>query len=508
MKHNIKAFVLDSKGATFFTVSGERIIIRQGDVRLRKLIEEATPAIERKEVIELDFSIEEVPNPYDTFSKKTNGLVKFFRVAKQKVTNWLSARSDNEDANDCAEKRPSESAVAAVTKTAETAAARLQEVMDHAKPYDSKQLSKEISGTSETPVDQLTTVAVVGDTVIPDVEVLDKHMTMALETGHSVGLEALYKRLAGLIRGHHVTELLNFLKRGDLPIANDGRIVIYKVLKTKEGLENGCTMVDCHSGTVPQRPGAIVRMDESAVNPSRRHACSTGLHVARRGYLRSFSGDAMTLAIVAPEHIIAVPEGEPDKMRVSQYEILAELSKEEAKNLRDGKGLQTPEGLELLRRALAGEFPPATLDVYIGKADKDKPEVVMTVLGQPQEHAQEQLVVADDVVQTNEPDEQPEPQVEEPAPYVEPKVLSETPVKAVDTTVAKDEPVNVQDLVSGNTRAKKAQDMLDDYNRSANRAEKEMNARTLHAYKQATKKSWEFLGISPADVEKIMHWVK
>ncbi|MEL2330844.1 hypothetical protein, partial [Klebsiella pneumoniae] len=86
------------------------------------------------------------------------------------------------------------------------------------------------------------------------------------------------------------------------PIADDGCIVIYKLL-LKDGPSDHkeFSYRDIHSQKVPQSVGTLVCMNESLVDPDRRNECSNGLHVARRQYLGNFSGNVCVLAKVAPE---------------------------------------------------------------------------------------------------------------------------------------------------------------------------------------------------------------
>ena len=169
-----------------------------------------------------------------------------------------------------------------------------------------------------------------GDEVaIPGIEKLDRHIESAVRQHNVEGLKKFMERVATVAktRPHTVQELLTFMERGDLPIAADGSIVAYKVLTSKSGSGPNDTYVDLHSRNVVQRVGSKVMQDESLIDKSRTE-CSTGLHIARRGYLRHFQGNVITIVKVAPEDIVAVPYGEPDKMRAAAYHIVGFLPKE------------------------------------------------------------------------------------------------------------------------------------------------------------------------------------
>lgn len=517
MKRTIKTIVVNNVGATFIDIEGNSHTLKQGDLLLPKLLAQAQGPMDRQETVELDFTPiapqSPVADSYEKFSKSTNGLVKFFRVAKAAIKRFLGAEED--------EPKQKAKSRNADEISAMTAAERLKEVMEHAVPLTPQAQAdafkeKELYGSETSEI-----IALVDEKqIVPNVQRLEKQMTHANETG-SVGLKRFYERMATVKRNHQVDELLNFMRRGDLPIAEDGRIIIYKVLTdTKKELEHGCYMVDCHSGTVPQRPGAIVKMDETAVDPSRRHSCSTGLHVARRGYVRNFSGNFITLCKVAPEDVIAVPECEQDKMRVCSYEILYELNAEDVKALRSGRGLETSEGLEYLRRAMLGDHRPATLIVDIGKANKDKPELTLIPIGQPvPDHASitsADLVdpKVDDISHEDEAeyeDDEPYSAPVVPAPVVvapvildvEEKPISETMV-AVAPTIDPNSLKKAKPKVTTQTKQEQAADLLKDYKDAKGMNEKKLAAASLLSFKQQSKKSWDYLGIGKKDAENVV----
>lgn len=198
-----------------------------------------------------------------------------------------------------------------------------------------------------------TTVAVVNGKEIPGVEKLDRYLNDAAWR-NAKGFQRFMERVSAVIdrRGHTVNELLAFLERGDLPIADDGSIVAYKMLYRKQDSEY---MIDPHTRRVEQRLGSFVMMDESLVDPNRRLQCSTGLHVARRAYIANFHGDTICLIKVAPEDVIAVPLNEPDKMRVKGYHIVGVLPEEGAALVRSNKPMTLHrESAQMLADVIAG----------------------------------------------------------------------------------------------------------------------------------------------------------
>ena len=519
----VKKIVVNNVGATFITTAGESIHVPQGDLRLPKLLAQAQPAMDAGKTVDLDFTkitpVSEQAEAYGAFTRATKGLVKFFRIAKNKVAEFMGIQEEIEiqEAKDKAKGRT------ASETSAMTAKERLDEVMANAQPITNETQYKHQQQVQSTGVDNTEVVALVDDKLlVPDVQRIDKQLNHSLETG-SVGLQRFYERLAGVVRGHQVDELLNFLRRGDLPIAEDGRIIIYKVLdKMRDGelpnAQHGAFLVDCHSRTVMQRPGAYVHMDPNAVDPGRRHQCSTGLHVARRGYLRSFSGSNITLCKVAPEDVIAVPEGEQDKMRVCGYEILFDLNEQDVRSLRAGNGLTTEQGLEFLRRAMVGDHPTHDLDVYIGKGKKEYGmEGVTLTLVSPIESV-DGAVVHEPAQQGISADQAELEKLMQPAEQVQPVALAPTvlPVdekKIVDTSVAAVPKIDPNSLkkekkVTTKTRQEWAADLLEDYRIAVGRPAKILAASALLSYKQETKKSWDFLGVPKKDAEAIIQYAK
>lgn len=519
----VKKIVVNNVGATFITTAGESIHVPQGDLRLPKLLAQAQPAMDAGKTVDLDFTkitpVSEQAEAYGAFTRATKGLVKFFRIAKNKVAEFMGIQEEIE----IQEAKAKAKGRTASETSAMTAKERLDEVMANAQPITNETQYKHQQQVQTTGVDNTEVVALVDDKLlVPNVQRIDKQLNHSLETG-SVGLQRFYERLAGVVRGHQVDELLNFLRRGDLPIAEDGRIIIYKVLdKMRDGelsnAQHGAFLVDCHSRTVMQRPGAYVHMDPNAVDPGRRHQCSTGLHVARRGYLRSFSGSNITLCKVAPEDVIAVPEGEQDKMRVCGYEILFDLNEQDIRSLRAGNGLTTEQGLEFLRRAMVGDHPAHDLDVYIGKAKKeDGMEGVTLTLVNPIESAVD-AVVHEPAQQGISADQAELEKLMQPAEQVQPVALAPTvlPVdekKIVDTSVAAVPKIDPNSLkkekkVTTKTRQEWAADLLEDYRIAVGRPAKIMAASALLSYKQETKKSWDFLGVPKKDAEAIIQYAK
>lgn len=161
------------------------------------------------------------------------------------------------------------------------------------------------------------------EVIIPHVENLEKHANRAANED-SPAVRNFLRRLAPVVesRLHSAEDLMEFIKRSELPLTNDGLIIGYKKVNQKA---NGM-FVDVHSGQIEQQVGSHVWMDVDAVDPDRNRSCSHGLHVANLGYLRSFSGSHTLIVLVDPANFIAVPRGETDKCRVCAYDVIGVMT--------------------------------------------------------------------------------------------------------------------------------------------------------------------------------------
>lgn len=213
-------------------------------------------------------------------------------------------------------------------------------------------------------------VAVTPTGVIPGVENLQRHLRQASKLKDYKGFTKFLERLAPVMkdRRHSVEDLMKFMEKAELPIADDGCILFLKRLNFKKEEEGGRRVfVDCHSGNIKQWVGMKVQVREDLVDPDRRQDCSNGLHVASMSYIRSFSGNVTILGKVAPEDVFAVPQYSTNKMRVSAYHILAELPEKERFNVNNGTYLShTEEGKRILNDAIVGNHTSPTDLVVVG----------------------------------------------------------------------------------------------------------------------------------------------
>lgn len=364
--------ILDEKNLTLYLKGTTKTVrIPQGDARLKPAVDFLVPRLGApgaEVMIDLD-KVANVINHFEEVEKKSNGLVRFFRVAKEKVKAALGIGDASQEPQTPVQpftagavKVDAASAPLAVEKVEikdEKLASAVDEILSNARPAVSSDLT-----LSETSTD--TVVAVVDGKVVADAQKLATQV-VAVSKGKSSakGLQKFLERVASVSheRQHSKDDLMKFMQRGDLPIADDGSIIIYKLLRrTSAG-----HFVDCHTGKVPQRVGSHVFMDKSLVDPNRRNECSNGLHVARRQYLGTFSGDVCVLGKVAPEDVIAVPEYDANKMRVCGYHILFELPDEARKKLQRNQPMtDDPTCAKILAKAIAGDHVGVLERVEIG----------------------------------------------------------------------------------------------------------------------------------------------
>ncbi|UCR75522.1 RIIB lysis inhibitor [Alcaligenes phage vB_Af_QDWS595] len=347
---------------TFYMADGSKPErLEQGDVRVRGLLDKGISEIEENGFALLDFTTE---STFKKFEEKTNGLVRFFRIAKDKLNSILGNSE---------KPKPLPVGKYGTMKTV------VEEIMEQAKPSSDSSFDQEgvsvqrpTAQGNHTPSDETydgkdeyfdkskDTVVAVTSTgkVVPGVERIKSQFQGANETETPVGMVAFLERIATVAdkRKHVTNDVLRFLERGDLPIANDGTILAYKRLYRKNSPEHGEHFVDPHSRKVIQKVGSLVFMHESLVDPNRRNECSNGLHIGRRGYMGSFAGDAMVLVKIRPEDVIAVPDYDANKMRVCAYHIIAELTQEQFNVICNNRSIDNAEGgTELLNKAMEGD---------------------------------------------------------------------------------------------------------------------------------------------------------
>lgn len=118
-----------------------------------------------------------------------------------------------------------------------------------------------------------------------------------------------------------VNSLYDFLEYGNMPLTADGCFIAYKAVRGD--------FRDIHSGTYDNSVGAICKMPRNQVDENPDRTCSAGLHVCSYEYLPHFAhANGKIVAVkVNPADVVAIPaDYNNTKMRVSQYEVISEVT--------------------------------------------------------------------------------------------------------------------------------------------------------------------------------------
>lgn len=373
----ITTAVVDTHNLTMYATDGQVITIPQGDPRIRDLVAKCVEAkLDQGGKLHLTEESMAGKNHYAEVEKKSNGLVRFFKMAKSKfqeiaekfcepvkpqvlgklpepMQHTVSGAGVEEEEffEEPVLKLPPEEE-RPLTKGADAVA----EIMANAKNTTDGAFGSVVTAelAKSTGAQEEVVVAVLSDnTVIHGIEQLSDQMKAVTAGVTSVdGMQLFLNRAATVTRGHSVEDLLRFVQKGELPFADDGTVLVYKRLKPSGEDE---VFVDVHSSKVRQRVGSYVHMDAKLVDANRRQDCSNGLHVARRDYLNAFSGSVVVLCKLAPEDVIAVPHGDARKLRAKGYHIIARLSQRDADLVCSNKPM---EDTVLLANCIAGNHTP------------------------------------------------------------------------------------------------------------------------------------------------------
>lgn len=132
-------------------------------------------------------------------------------------------------------------------------------------------------------------------------------------------LVAFLERLLNNPSSRSVEELWGFISHLDVEINDEGYIVGWKKVRSRDG-----RLFDSHTGKVPNDIGNIVEMPRFMVNDNKNQTCSQGLHIGAWGYVSGFSGDTILKVLVDPADVVSVPSDYNDmKMRAAKYQVVS-----------------------------------------------------------------------------------------------------------------------------------------------------------------------------------------
>jgi ribosomal protein L7/L12 len=336
--------------------------------------------------------------------------------------------------------------------------------------------------------DEETIIAVVNDKVVPDVQNLQRQLRQSAKLQDYKGFTRFLERLSAVIdkRLHSVEDLMKFMEKGDLPIADDGSIVIFKRLNSKPGAKHitGDVFVDCHSGQIEQCVGMKVAVKEALVDQNRRKDCSNGLHVASLQYIRNFSGDVTIIGKVAPEDVFAVPEYDSTKMRVSAYHIVAKLPENVRNHVNGGGAISGVEGgTEILNMVLSGNHPSPSQHVLVGGHRGSNLTYTRLTAGMDNQESNSETTSASKQKTALDMHES-----------LEKPVNVAPPVKAVDVKSQPKKATIVETIA----------DLWQQFNDAQTSGEAIRLADEMIAIKGKCKKPWSVLGMSPDMVQRLV----
>jgi hypothetical protein len=129
-----------------------------------------------------------------------------------------------------------------------------------------------------------------------------------------------------------VDDLYRWIKNGDLVIAPDGDIIAYKGVQVIDGvshsISSGTAFVNGEkvTGYIPNKPGSVITMPRSEVDPKSNHYCSTGLHAGTHSYASNFARERLILVKFNPRDVVSCPkDSNSQKLRICRYEVLNEV---------------------------------------------------------------------------------------------------------------------------------------------------------------------------------------
>jgi hypothetical protein len=146
-------------------------------------------------------------------------------------------------------------------------------------------------------------------------EQFERRIRATAEKGESPkGLLNFFSRLQNNPSSRSVLQLWPFLDHEGIPIEESGHFLAYKAVRED--------LLDCHSGTIANTPGNVIKIPRNKISDDPNHACHFGLHVGAVGYAHSF-GERILIVRVDPANVVCIPfDSSFQKMRVCEYEVV------------------------------------------------------------------------------------------------------------------------------------------------------------------------------------------
>ena len=557
----IVALSVDTRHAVLYMQDGSTFTINQGDARLPRIVEQSKDLLARNQPAMVDITpIFVERTEFSDAEKGTKGAIKFFKVAKaflkklintdspeqvpaeaahvspldigvfpgRDVVNQGTKEESEAPAQDLPDLSTDEKALAAAEEARaeglvgdattgqapvaltndqklDAARERMQQLVGNSHGTDKAEFHKPLNEETET----IVAVHEKTGAIIPDAHKLARHLRSSQKLENYAGFQKFIERLSVIIeqRTHSVEDLMKFIEHGDLPIADDGCIVIFKRLNRRSD-----HFVDVHTGNIKQKVGSYVYLLPHLVDPNRRRDCSNGLHVGSLSYMSSFRGDVTVMAKVRPEDVFAVPEYSHNKMRVCGYHIVAELTDELKRLVNSNRSIsEVEEGARLLHNVLRGNHVSITQHVQVGGHGGAN----VTYTDVRVDSADELPVLEDGAAKTLDLGEPLLPKMED---------IKAPEVKAQDLVNFGDEPEDprrddegnssdesaITDIMSNDpkdtsgeetkpvqkaSQKEQAQQLYADFTAMRDQPTRQAAAQKLIAFKKSTRKSWSVLGI-------------
>jgi len=190
-----------------------------------------------------------------------------------------------------------------------------------------------------------------------------------------------------------VHQLFQWVKRAGLTITVDGKFIAYRgVMKVNdETIENipeehrerlkDAQYVDWHTKTFDNSIGETVSMRRNEVCEDPTTSCGPGLHAATYVYAHNGYGprpgrDGEVLFVeICPSDVVAVPNGEPDKMRVCKYVVKgvseAAIDEPHYNEPDTDPCLETPDDLEEYVDKIPGLYNPPSPQLDYDDEDEE-----------------------------------------------------------------------------------------------------------------------------------------